>query len=203
MIARVLVIILCSHCVCGQSAHAIRIHFLYGSRPHPAYKESEKRWFGGRLGGHVGIEYAPGRVLSFVPRGRFHLFSRPRNVHSAFAVHAVSEFYSIFGADPGSVKSAIVTIPLKPSQRSLVDSIVYTYRSQTPYDYALIGMRCAAATYDILAHSGVVRKYRPLKTIWKIFYPRKLRKLLFRKAEAKGWQVDWQPGSTKRKWDRD
>ena len=60
----------------------IREHFLHGSKPKRAFKETEDRWFGGLLGGHTGIEYAPNKVLNFQPKSRLHLFSNRSIINS-------------------------------------------------------------------------------------------------------------------------
>ncbi len=98
-----------------------------------------------------------------------------------------------------SVKKAIVYIPVSSQQKQQFDSIVAVYLTQTPYDYAFIGMRCAAATYDILGQLDILPNYSYSKTYTKIFYPEKLRTRLFEKAIENGWTIIRQDGSTKRK----
>lgn len=181
----------------------LKVHFLYGSRPLKPYKGTEGKWFGGILGGHVGIEGDSGRILNFLPKGSFHVFKRPANRHSAYAVHNEQGFYSILGGNPDSMKKAIVYIPVTRQQKQRFDSIATAYLAQTPYDYALVGMRCGAASYEILAQLGVLKAYGPKKTALKIFYPRKLRKRLLKKARANDWTVTHQEGSPKRQWEKD
>jgi len=179
----------------------LRVHFLYGSKPKHAFKTTEHKWFGGIHGGHVGIESETGEILNFLPSGGFHIIAKPDERHSRFAIHDHNSFYSMFGGD--SVKRSIVTIPITPKQKQLFDSIALVYLEQTPYDYAFIGMRCGSAAYEILAQLDIVKSYSENKTGRKIFYPKKLRKRLFRKAKSNGWKIETTAGSYSRKWEKD
>ena len=186
-----------------DTTYLLKVHFLYGSKPAKKYRDTERKWFGGKLGGHVGIEINPDEILNFVPNGKFHVFGKKYNRHSAFAIHSVTGFYSIFGGHPDSVKKAIFYVPVTAQQKSRADSISVSYRQQTPYDYAFFGMRCGAAAYDILAQLEVVKEYKITKTSWKIFYPKKVRKRLLKKAKTNAWKVEITKGSTRRKWEKD
>jgi hypothetical protein len=186
----------------GQDSPSLKIHFLYGSKPLRKFKDTEKKWFGGVLGGHVGIESTHDRILNFVPRGKFHWFSKDRDRNSQYAVHSVDHFYNIFG-NTDSVKKLIVTIPITHQQKLEFDSIANVYLNDTPYDYALFGMRCAAGAYDVLGELGVVRNYNNRAIARKIFYPRKLRKRILKLASKNNWTIERTSGSKKRKWDKD
>ena len=70
----------------------IRVHFLYGSRPAFSFRNDEREWFGGKLGGHVGIEYRNGLIIDFVPSGDFHIFPSKENFHSRFVSHSPISF---------------------------------------------------------------------------------------------------------------
>ena len=180
----------------------IKVHFMYGSRPYKKYKDSERKWFGGILGGHVGIEGDSGQILNFRPKGNFHVFSSKKNKHSHYEEHTFNEFYALFRSNPDSVKKAIVTIPVTPLQKQKFDSLNALYLQQSPYDYALFGMRCGAATYEILGQLGILRNYNYRKTYMKIFYPQKLRKRLLSIAEQNNWNIERYEGSPKRKWEK-
>jgi hypothetical protein len=187
----------------SQDSTYLKVHFLYGSRPLKQYKDTEPKWFGGILGGHVGIEADSNRIVNFVPHGSFHLYDKKNNRHSKYAVHSSDGFYGILGGHPDSVKKAIVVIPVTGQQKQKFDSIAAAYLKETPYDYALLGMRCGAAAYDILAQVDVLPAMSYGKTYKKIFYPQKLRKRLFRKAETSGWTIVREEGSSRRKWEGD
>jgi hypothetical protein len=187
----------------SQDSLFLKVHFLYGSKPLKKYKDTESKWFGGILGGHVGIEGERDKILNFLRKGKFHWFAKKDNRHSMYREHASRNFYSIFRTDPDSVKSAIVYIPVTVQQKQQFDSITKCYLQQTPYDYAFIGMRCGAAAYDILGQLGVLKKYSISKTYKKIFYPKKLRKRLLKKAKENNWTIVRQDGSIRRKWERD
>ncbi len=160
----------------------LKVHFLYGSRPLKAYQDTETKWFGGVLGGHVGIEGDSNKIINFLPSGSFHVFKKESDRHSTYAVHNENSFYAILGGDPDSVKKAIIYIPVTTQQKQQFDSIAAAYLAQTPYDYALFGMRCGAASYEILGQLAIVKSYPRKKTAKKIFYPRKLRKKITQKS---------------------
>jgi len=188
---------------CSQDSPVIKVHFLYGSKPLHRYKDTEPKWFGGMLGGHVGIETDSGHILNFMPRGSFHWFARKDSLHSCYAVHNENSFYAIMGGNPDSVKKLIITIPVTIQQKKKLDSLSTAYLQHTPYDYALFGMRCGAAAYEILGQLAVVQHYSYRKTWRKIFYPKKLRKRLLARAMQDRWSIQRYDGSSKRKWEKD
>jgi len=192
----------------SQSAYSqdntlLKVHFLYGSKPRKAYRDTERKWFGGKLGGHVGIEYEDGLILSFMRKGKIHLFPRKKDKHSHYGKHTHDAFYGLFGSDPGNVKKAVLTIPITQSQKKKCDSIANVYLKHTPYDYAFFGMRCAAAAYEILGQVNIVPCLRSGAVVRRIFYPRRLRTILFRQASQNGWRIETGNGSIKRIWEAD
>jgi hypothetical protein len=197
-------ILIFSFChIYSQETTYLKVHFLYGSKPKRAYKETEAKWFGGVLGGHAGIEGDSNRIVNFLPKGKFHVFTKKQNKHSTYAEHSVQNFYSILGGDPDSVKIAIVHIPITKVQKQKFDSIATRYLKEPPYDYALIGMRCGSATYDILGQLGILPAFSYKKTYKKIFYPQKLRVKLLEKAKENNWTEIKQAGSDRRIWESD
>lgn len=187
----------------AQNTDHINVLFLYGSKPKKEFKSTENKWFGGKLGGHVGIEIDSNKVFDFVPQGDFHWIEKKDECHSRFAIRTPQEFWSIFGGTTSPVKKTIVIIPITQQQRQKLDSLTGAYSHQTPYDYAFIGMRCGAAAYDVLGQLGIMKSYPHHKTIRKIFYPKRLRKRLLKKAKQNHWQVIREEGSEKRKWEKD
>jgi hypothetical protein len=186
----------------SQDDTFLKVHFLYGSKPKREFRDTERRWFGGILGGHVGAESDPEQIVNFLRRGRTHWFASRKDKNSRFAVHSPEAFYSMFRY-PDSVKKTIVYIPITSKQKQKFDSIASVYIANTPYDYAFFGMRCGSATYDLLARIGILEQHSYRKTYLKIFYPRKLRKRVLRKAEENHWRVERWDGSVSRKWERD
>ena len=202
---QILTIILCLFSLLcnSQDTAFIKVHFLYGSKPLKKYRNIEQKWFGGILGGHVGVEGDKDKIINFVPKGKFHWFAKKENKNRAFFLHSFENFYAILGGNSDSVKKAIVYIPITVKQKQKFDSIASAYLKQTPYDYALFGMRCGAATYDILAQLNILINYKYSKTYKKIFYPKKLRKILFKKAKENGWTIIRNKSSDKRRWKKD
>ncbi|MES2775953.1 MAG: hypothetical protein V4722_17385 [Bacteroidota bacterium] len=187
----------------SQDSLFLKVHFLYGSRPVKQFRAIEKKWFGGILGGHAGIESDSNKIVNFLPDGKFHWFTKKRDPHSKYALHSPESFYSIFGGNRDSMKRLVVYVPVTVAQKHKFDSIASVYLRKTPYDYAFIGMRCGAATYEMLAQLDILRAYSHTKTHRKIFYPRKLRKLLIQKAIDYGWTMVRYEGSFKRRWEKD
>lgn len=181
----------------------VKVHFLYGSKPKRAYRHMESDWFGGKLGGHVGIEADSNRVLNFVPDGGFHYRAHKTDFRSRFVVDDHRTFWEIFGDSAETVKQLSIHIPISAVQKRTFDSLSKAYLARTPYDYAFWGMRCGAAAYDILAQLGVVEYYPPRKTFKKIFYPKKLRKRLLKEAQSRNWTLHTRAGTERRKWERD
>lgn len=181
----------------------LNIYFLYGSKPKKEFKRSQRKWFGGILGGHVGIEIDSNKIIDFLPSGKLHIFPHKKNKHSNFVRHTEERFWEVFGNEHDEVKKAIVTIPISLEQKEKLDSIVDDYFDETPYDYAFFGMRCGASTYEILAQLGIFKRYNNRRTIRKIFYPKKLRRRLFRLAEANAWTIKREEGTEFRKWEQD
>jgi hypothetical protein len=181
----------------------IYVHFLYGSKPAAKYRSVENKWFGGKLGGHVGIETDSNRVLHFLPSGGLHIIRHPLRPNSKFHLDDIKSFNSVFNNVPDSSKTLRIRIPVSSSQLSFLDSLQNSYCSTPPYDYAFIGMRCGSSTYEILAQLGILRPMGKGRTMMKIFYPRRLRKRLIRLAEDRNWQMTGKPGSIRRKWERD
>lgn len=187
----------------AQDTSYLKVHFLYGSKPLKKYKHTERKWFGGVLGGHVGIEGDSNKILNFLPKGKFHWIPKKNDKHSTFAEHNYDNFYAILDSNSDRVKKTIVYIPITPQQKKKFDSIATEYLREPPYDYAFLGMRCAAAAYEILGQLKIVQPYSDFVTSKKIFYPQKLRKRLLKKAKENGWRVVKQEGSPRRKWDHD
>jgi len=191
-----------NHILC-QGNYYFKVHFLYGSKPKKEFQKSEPRWFGGIWGGHVGIEVDSNTVLDFVPEGKFHWIAKNKNPHCKFAVHAIKDFYEIFGGTSKAVKKATVVIPITKQQKQKLDSITLAYTAKPPYDYAFIGMRCGSAAYNILAQLGILKQYSYGKTYRRIFYPRRLRKRLLKKAKENNWAITKQNGTERREWEED
>ncbi len=206
-----------------ETPYTIRILCLYGSVPAKGYWKVEPfhgphnmiNWVAKLHGGHVGIEYAPDKVLSFQPEtygglaasGHFLPNFRKRNFNSCFRTVTVSRMWNCLGNHYNNIDSlrrAVFVIPITPAQRLLLDSLVDRYTDQTPYDYAFFGMRCASSTYDVLQTAGILPKS---DMIWyNVFTTQEFRYLLYReylRNKDKGWELYTVKGSQSRKWEKD
>ena len=181
----------------------LHVRFLYGSKPKPEHKREQKRWFGGMLGGHVGVQYDSTRYLSFFYEGRAHIFQRKNRKNGRYDLQTDSAFNYIMDENVDSVKSLSIYIPITRIQREKFLSISDSYIKETPYDYAFFGVRCGSSTYDVLSHVGVLKHFSYFKMWTKIFYPKKLRWRLIRQAKKNKWRMLKKKGTHKRIWERD
>lgn len=185
----------------SQQEVTLKVHFLHGSKPLKNSSSKEDKWFGGLHGGHVGVEVINGEVFSFYPSGKFHYFPSKKNINSSFKKESLDNFYSVFG-DYDSVKRTIIYIPITKDQKEMFDSLSSGYINKPPYDYAFLGMRCASASYDVLAVLGILKQKSRKSTSMNIFYPKVLRRKLIKEANRKKWLVEYYEGVTSRKWEK-
>lgn len=119
--------------------------------------------------------------------------------HSRFSIEKVEDWVK----DTPTLKYTTIIIPVSRQQLDSLHEIHQSYLKQAPYDYAFIGMRCAAATYDILGQIGIVKWLPNSKNTVKNFYPKLLRKKLLKLANERGYEVHRQQGRKTRKWEGD
>lgn len=179
-----------------DSVQYIRVHFLYGSKPKKGF-DGETKHFGGLHGGHVAIE-ASGRTIGFNPLFTYHIFPRKKKKQGAF-----SHDFGNLEKDTVGKKYAVFVVPVSAENEKKIDSLHSAYLKKTPYDYAFFGFRCAAATWDILEEAGVVERKSRLWKVVVIFYPRRIRKRMFRYAEKMDWEIIRNEGSKSRIWEKD
>lgn len=176
----------------------IRVCFLYGSKPKRAFSATEHKDFGGLHGGHVSIQYHD-TDYGFEPTGLpVHVFPR-RQRRSAFVKQ---ELYGQARYSHQS-KTATFVIPVTLRQLAILDSLHAEYCKKTPYDYAFFGMRCAAATRHLLGQIGVLEPCSKFESVCSNFYPKPLRRRVFKLAAKKGYDVIQTTGKTSRVWEKD
>ncbi len=181
-------------CFAGDTTYTIKINFLYGSRPGKGYHQQESKLFGGIKGGHVSVE-AGGRVLDFHP-GNNPLFPNNKKPSGRFSIHQ-SVYWD------GDDKWKTVVVPVTESQYIALQKIFDSVAGKTPYDYAIFGMRCAAASYDVLSKIGLFREYSINKNVITHFYPKLLRKKILKWADKNNYTVISNEGRSSRKWESD
>lgn len=181
-----------------DSARIIKVCFLYGSKPARKCKTTEVRFFGGLHGGHVSIQYRD-TDYGFEPTcSPVHVFPK-RQRQSAFVTRELNR-QARYSPDS---KTVTFLIPVSAPQLATLDSIHKAYCAIAPYDYAFFGMRCAAATQDILASAGIIERRNRFATIFTAFYPKRLRLRLFRLAKKEGYALIRTNGKASRKWEND
>lgn len=177
------------------SQDTLKLNFLYGSKPAKGFKGSESKVFGGLKGGHVNIE-AIGKVLDFMP-GKNPVF--PKNSNPSGGFHLNQSVYW----DTIASKWITILIPVSNYQMEQLKAIFDNYSQKTPYDYAIFGMRCAAASYDVLSEIGLVKKIDTTKNVLKNFYPKLFRKRMLKWAKENGFTILYREGKISRKWEKD
>jgi hypothetical protein len=176
----------------------ITVHFLHGSKPAKGYKNSETKWFGGIKGGHVTIE-AGDSVVGFQPGGKCHLFPKTKYGNGYFSSQEKVNFLN----DTASMKYTSIIIPLSKEQYAIVKQTIGNYLTTSPYDYAVFGMRCAAAAYDVLEDCGVVKKRSRFGKWASYFYPKLLRRKLLKLAKENNYSIVKNNGRKSRKWEKE
>lgn len=179
----------------NDSLYVIKINFLYGSRPVKEYKNSETKLFGGIKGGHVNIE-ADGKVLDFRP-GNNPIFPHNKKPTGGFSIN-----HSLYW-DTTTTKWATVIVPISAQQYTELQNLFDSLPVHTPYDYSVFGMRCAAASYDVLSKIGLFKEVSNPKNIAEHFYPKLLRKKILKWAGEKNYTVIRHEGRLTRKWESD
>ncbi|MBL7732091.1 MAG: hypothetical protein JNM88_12995 [Chitinophagaceae bacterium] len=177
------------------NAQVLKLHFLYGSKPAKGYKATESKHFGGIKGGHVNIELN-GKVLDFLP-GNCPIFPENKNPTGGFRLNG-----SIYW-DTASTRWATIVIPISAEKEKQLETLFNELSQKTPYDYAVFGMRCAAATYDVLSEAGLVKKLSNSNNIIRNFYPKLLRKRMMKWAEKNNYTIISHEGKPSRKWESD
>jgi hypothetical protein len=203
---------------------SIRVLCLYGSIPAKGWQGKEPMHgpnsMLGRMvklhGGHVTIEYAHDKALSFQPvhydglGGAGHLTPRTKekNFNSCFRIYSEKRAWNVLGnyyKNINSLRRAVFIIPVTKTQQHKLDSLAAAYTQHTPYDYAFFGMRCASASYEFLSEAGLVTEYKHV--IWlNVFTTRDFRNALYKdylRNRAKGWRLETTQGSRSRKWEKD
>ncbi len=181
---------------CCSAQNSIAVHFLYGSKPAKGFKQIEKKAFGGKKGGHVTIEEED-KIIGFQPGGNCHVFGSKKKANGYFRADDKTKWI----ADTVSRKYSSVIIPLTTGQYSKVKNTLKAYLEKRPYDYAVFGMRCAAATYDILEDAGIVKRRSRFGKWSSFFYPQLLRRRILKLAEKNNYTVIKHPGRSSRQWE--
>lgn len=187
----------------GNDSLTIKVYFLYGSKPGKEFKQEEPKWFGGKLGGHAGIAVDSDEIVNFLPSGKLHILPKSKDQHARWTVSSEEGFRRILGGAADSNQLLVIEIPVSKAQYDALDSVHQQYVSKCPYDYAFMGMRCGAATYDVLAQAGILSRQGRFLTVSRFFYPKRVRKKLIRKAHRNNWKTTFYKGTDRRKWEKD
>lgn len=182
-----------------DTTHFLKVNFLYGSKPDKHYKQTERKRFGGLHGGHVTIQ-VDNLDYGLVPtKSNIHIFPG-KITASQFQEFRFNDYQIRYGLND---KTATFSIPLDSLQYKQLKNILNEYKDNVPYDYAFFGMRCASTAHDILAQIGILKKQSNFAYIFSSFYPKMLRRKLFKLAETYHFDVQKTEGTSTRKWEKD
>ena len=182
----------------GDSLY-FKLHFVYGSKPLHKFKRSEPKYFGGIHGGHVYME-VDRDIFSFgLHNGQWHIIAHKKKIVGQYRIDS----NLVWCGDTGKLKITTISIPITKQQLAAFKQVEKNYLQTAPYDYAFIGMRCAAGAYDVLSRVGICKQRSRIGIITKNFYPKRLRIKLLRRAKNEHWQVEKQQGRPTRKWEKD
>ncbi len=179
----------------GNSFH---IHFVYGSKPKREFRNIGERVPGGLLGGHIYIQSGE-NVYGFesIYHNRIHIFPH-RRFNSIFKKEHLNDWKTA----TGDQKMASIEIPVEATAIRHLNNLLENFHRQTPYDYAVFGMRCGSSTYQILSELGIFPVASKIVTMLRIPYPGILRKKMLRIAETSNYKVTTQAGNTRRTWEK-
>lgn len=194
----IIILVVISISAAGQPDHTLKVLFRYGSKPAYGFEKTEHDDFGGIHGGHVclGIDSV---IVGFDSPVGFNIFPNKRNMKGMWVCEEETEYMK----DTISKKYAIVEIPISDSQYHHLNEILADYLNNSPYDYAFFGMRCASATYDVLSQIGIVKQKSYSGIVYSVFYPRLLRKKIFRLARQHSFKIMRLKGRKSREWEED
>jgi hypothetical protein len=171
--------------------------FIYGSKPN---SDTEGKWFGGKWGGHVGLEVGKDSVFHFNPSGKVGAFG-DKNHPGSWVLSSKAQFLCTFGCD--SNKVCEIEIPIDSISQQQIRQQALSFLHHSPYPYAFFGMRCTSSCYHLLSFGGIVPTTRKSAMIRTNFYPRKLRKYLLKQAQQNNWKITRTIGKSSRTWDHD
>lgn len=174
----------------------ITVHFLYGSVPAKGQQQTEAKKFGGKKGGHVSIQMGDS-IIGFQPKGTCHILPNKSKPNGYFRSDALQHWQK----DTVGAKHTSIIIPVSEAQYQALKSRLDSHLNKTPYDYAVFGMRCAAATYDALEDIGIVKEKSTTATWTQYFYPQLLRRKLIKIAQERNYTIIRQQGRHSRVWE--
>lgn len=180
----------------AQDSSHITVHIIYGSKP---AAPGENKWFGGKWGGHIGLQVGNDKIVHFNPGGKVRVFGK-KSQPGTWVLSSINHFYCTFGCD--TVKTMRVTIPVPKADKLHLDTVCGSFLNNAPYPYAFFGMRCTSACYHLLAEAAIFPEHSKGKMIRKFFYPRRLRRFLLRHRGG-DWVISGEKGTNRRKWDHD
>jgi hypothetical protein len=181
----------------GAQTEYIKVHFKHGSVRRKEFKNTEYIELGGRLGGHVLVEIGD-EVYDFAfTNYRFHLFPMKKHCIGQFSVMSIEQFQNHY-------QDQRVTSFIIPAADSNIEKLRTLYQNninKCPYDYAVFGMRCTASAWEMIGSAHILPSIPHRKAVYGAFYPRQWRKKLYRMARAQHWKIEYQEGTTRRKWE--
>ena len=178
----------------------INVHFFHGYVIKKPFRNTEEPIRGGFLGGHVYFQLK-NHVYGFEPinNDKFHVVPRihPKRFNSNLKKEHVNDWLRFYE----QYKFTSIEVLVSQTRFIYLKNILKKYKILPPYDYALLGVRCASFTHYLLTKCGVCRSAGIIDSIIRFPYPRKLRFNLLRKALKQGWRISETTGTNTRIWE--
>lgn len=149
---------------------------------------------GGLFGGHVVLQIE-GHCYGFfyLNRKKIHVLPQAKNLSCEFQKQSLCEWEEIV-ADK---KETSIRIPVNQTDYDQIRAFYKQALQQAPYDYAMLGQRCASSVYDLLKDLKIITGPHYYLAA---FYPAALRRTLLKHARKQNWKVVVKQGSTDRIW---
>lgn len=177
--------------------NSLIIHFIYGSKPKQEFRDVEEKIPGGLLGGHIFIQCGENYYgFESVNRKKIHLFPR-KKFNSIYTKEHISNWTSNHNHE----KILSIELPVETRTLNKIYYLLEKFHQKTPYDYAVMGMRCASSTYQVLSEAGFFPFASNFKSMFLIPYPAVLRKKVLRIARSNSYKIKIQSGSSRRIWE--
>lgn len=182
----------------AQEPHLLKVFFRYGSIPEIGYEYVEYEEVGGLQGGHVSLGL-DSLEIGFTNIKTIHVFPKKEKPNGIF----YWEYLKDFEDQVTDKKYITFIVPITGEQYIRLRTILLAYIAEPPYDYAVFGMRCASATYDVLSLIDLFEPKTRVRNIISNFYPRRFRRKMFELARKNGYTVIRVKGRKTRIWDED
>lgn len=178
----------------------IVIHFLHGNIVKKHFKNTEQSIRGGLLGGHIYFQLK-NQLYGFEPLNNTAFHILPRIKSTRFNSMVTKEHVNDWRQHSRHLKFTSIEVSISQPRYVYLKNTLKRFKKHPPFDYALLGVRCASFTHYVLTKCGICHSAGIVDSILRYPYPRKFRFHLIHKAQKKGWGISETTGSDTRVWE--